>query len=187
METSVLGLWEHSLGTGVAANIIAKRLHLPDCEEIATAGLLHDIGKVIVKIKCPAEYQRINEKITKEQTLFLDAEAEFLGTDHAEIGGWLAKTWFLPEKLAEPIAYHHDVAQSVNHRLKTAVVHLADTLIKTSGFGFSGDNFVYPLQQIAWDQLGMTEQLLAEIVEELEDKLIEVKDFCLDLQSPNAD
>jgi HD-like signal output (HDOD) protein len=62
-----------------------------------------------------------------------------LDTDHAEVGGWLSKSWFLPEKLSEPIAYHHNVAGSEDHRIKTSVVHLADVLIKASGFGDSGD------------------------------------------------
>src|SRR5664279_5316759 len=51
MEKDNVGLWEHSLAVGVAANLISRKLRLPECEEIATAGLLHDIGKVIISIK----------------------------------------------------------------------------------------------------------------------------------------
>jgi HD-like signal output (HDOD) protein len=63
METSVVGLWEHSLGAGVAANIIARKLQIPDPEEVSTAALLHDIGKVILKIKFDAEYGQICAKV----------------------------------------------------------------------------------------------------------------------------
>ncbi len=183
MEKDSVGLWEHSLAVGVAANLIARKLSLPECEEIATAGLLHDIGKVIISLKCP-EAEKDIVKLASERHLYtMEAERETIDTDHAEVGGWLSKSWFLPDKLSEPIAFHHDVATSVNHRIKTAVVHMADILICASGFGSSGDRFVPPIQKIAWDTLKLNEQLLAELVEEIEDKLVEVQNFSLEMMS----
>jgi HD-like signal output (HDOD) protein len=183
MEKSVLGLWEHSLGAGVAANIIAKRLHLPECEEISTAALLHDIGKVIIHLKLEDSYADILTMTAEKEIPMHEAERALTGTDHAEVGGWLAKNWFLPEKLVVPIACHHDVESTVAHQAKTAVVHLADILIKAGGFGFSGDECVPLIQPTAWKRLGMTEALLAEIVDELEEKLIDAKNFSLEIQS----
>jgi len=183
MEQSALGLWEHSLGAGVAANIIAKRLSLPDCEEIATAALLHDIGKVIIRLKLQDEYDVLLAKTAASGCAPHELEREQIGTDHAEVGGWLGKNWFLPEKLVVPITFHHNVAGAACHQVKTAVVHVADVLIKASGFGFSGDPFVPALQPVAWNILGMTEPLLAEIVEELEEKLVDTKNFSLEIQS----
>lgn len=182
MEKNSVGLWEHSLGVGVAANLIARKLALPECEEIATAALLHDIGKVIISLKCSEAEKLIRSAILEQDISMRDAERQVLDTDHAEIGAWLSKSWFLPDKLSEPIACHHDVALSENHRIKTSVVHLADILIKASGFGNSGDVYVPAIQKIAWDTLKLNDQLLAEIVEEVEDKLVEVKNFSLELQ-----
>lgn len=182
MEKNSIGLWEHSLGAGVAATLIARKLSLPECEEIATAALLHDIGKVIISLKCSEAEDRIRCLIHEAQIYMREAEREVLDTDHAEIGGWLAKSWFLPDKLSEPIAFHHDVQQSQNHRIKTAVVHLADVLIKASGFGDSGDKYVPQIQKIAWDVLRLNDKILAELVEELEDKLVEVRNFSLEMQ-----
>jgi len=183
MEKDIVGLWEHSLGVGAAANIIARKLGLPECEEIATAGLLHDIGKVIISIKCSEAEEEILDLVRERHIYTMEAEREIIGTDHAEVGGWLSKCWFLPDKLSEPIAFHHDVAESVNHRIKTAVVHIADILISASGFSNSGESFVPPMQSIAWDTLKLNEKLLAEIIDELEDKLIEVKNFSLEIMS----
>jgi len=182
MEKTSVELWEHSLGVGVASNLIAKKLNLPECEEISTAGLLHDIGKVIITLKCGEEEFMIRQIIKERQIYSIDAERELLGTDHAEIGGWLAKSWFLPEKLIEPIMFHHDVALSQNHRIKTAVVHIAEVLNKASGFGDSGDSFVPEIQRVAWDILKLTEKHLVELVDELEDKLVEVKNFSMEMQ-----
>jgi putative nucleotidyltransferase with HDIG domain len=183
MEKDSVGLWEHSLGTGVAANLIARKLGLPECEEIATAGLLHDIGKVIISLKCREAEKDIHD-ICRERRLYtMEAEQEIIGTDHAEIGGWLSKSWFLPDKLSEPIACHHDVTTSVTHRIKTSAVHIADVLVKASGFGNSGDPFVPTIQKSAWDALNLDEKLLAELVDEVEDKLVEVKNFSLEMMS----
>jgi putative nucleotidyltransferase with HDIG domain len=183
MEKNVVGLWEHSLGSAVAAKIISKRLSLAEAEEISTAALLHDIGKVIIKIKLEEDFKNLQSLTQEKEVSMREAERELLDTDHAEIGEWLAKTWYLPEKLIEPIAFHHDVEKSLVHRTRTAVVHLADVLIKASGFGFSGDEFVPPVQPVAWQVLGLTEPVLEAIIEELGDKLVEVKNFSLELQS----
>jgi len=181
MEKNSVGLWEHSLGVGVAANLLARRLKLPECEEIATAGLLHDIGKVIISLKCSEAESEILRLVRERQIYIQEAEREVIDTDHSEVGGWLAKSWFLPDKLSEPIAFHHDVAKSINHRIKTSVVHIADVLIKASGFGNSGDGYVQKIQQVAWDTLKLNERALSDVVEEIEDKLVEVKNFSLEM------
>ncbi len=181
MEKNSVGLWEHSLGAATAAGIIARKLGLPEAEEIATAGLLHDIGKVIIGLKCSEQMVEIRHRIRQDNLYSSEAERQVLDTDHSEVGGWLSKSWYLPEKLSEPIACHHDVATSEEHRVKTSVVHLADVLIKASGFGDSGDLYVMPIQRVAWDTLKLNEAVLAEIVAELEDKLVEVKNFSLEL------
>ena len=187
MEKNSVGLWEHSLGAGVAANIISRRLKLPECEEISTAALLHDIGKVIIRLNFGDDYRQLLELIEIKEIPMLEAERGLLGTDHAEVGAWLAKGWFLPDKLIEPIACHHDVAAATSQQTKAAVVHFADILVKASGFGFSGDDFVPCIQPVAWEKLGMTEAILTEIVEELEDKLVDTKNFSLEMQTANED
>jgi putative nucleotidyltransferase with HDIG domain len=183
MEKNSIGLWEHSLGAGVAANIISRKLKLPECEEISTAALLHDIGKVIIRLNFGDDYRLLLALIEKKDISMLEAERELLGTDHAEVGAWLAKSWFLPEKLIEPIACHHDIGGSQAHQIKTCVVHFADILIKASAFGFSGDDLVPIIHPVAWEKLEMTDSLLAEIVEELEDKLVDTKNFSLEMQT----
>ncbi len=183
MEKTDLGLWEHSMGTAVAANIITKELQLPEPEEISTAALLHDIGKVIIKIKLEEDYSLLTSHIKEKGLTMVEAERELFDTDHAEIGEWVARSWLLPEKLIEPIACHHNVEKSLAHRSKTCVVHLADVLIKAAAFGYSGDDLVPQIQPAAWSKLGLTETALEQIVAKVEDKLIEVKQFSLEIQS----
>ncbi len=183
MEKNIVGLWEHSLGAAVAANIIARRLDLPECEEISTAALLHDIGKVIIKIRLEKDYDTIMAVVKEKEIPMIDVERDLLDIDHAEIGQFLGKSWLLPEKLIEPIACHHNVEKSNAQLTKTSVVHISDVLVKASGFGFSGDDFVPGIQPLAWEKLDLTEAMLKEIVKEFEDSLVEAKNFSMDIQS----
>ena len=183
MEKNAVGLWEHSMGVAVAANVISKQLKLPEPEETSTAALLHDIGKVIIKIKLQEDFYLLTAEIHNKGLMMIEAEHELLETDHAEIGQWLAQTWLLPEKLVEPIACHHAVERSIVHQTKTAVVHVADVLIKAASFGFSGDDIVPRIQTAAWKRLDLTEPLLESIIEEVENNLVEVKNFSLEVQA----
>jgi len=183
MEKNVVGLWEHSMGAAVAANIISRELKLPEPEETSTAALLHDIGKVIIKIRLQDDYDQLSALIKEKGLRLIEAERSLLETDHAEIGEWVAQTWLLPEKLIEPIACHHNVEKSAVQRGKTAVVHVADVLVKASAFGFSGDDLVPQIQPVAWNKLGLTEESLEQIILKFEDKLVEVKQFSLEIQS----
>ena len=108
MEDQDIELWEHSLGCAVVSSVLAKRMGLSEPEEISTAGLIHDIGKVAIKMELPKEYELITRLVQEKQIPRIKAEREILGLDHAEVGGWLAKSWNLPGKLIEPIACHHD-------------------------------------------------------------------------------
>ena len=177
-----IDLWEHSLGVGMTANMIACKLDLPEREEIATAGLLHDLGKALILLKCKDISEEIHELISQEELYTFEAERQIMGTDHAEIGAWLAKSWFMPDKLIDPIAFHHNVNMSANHKVKTAVVHVADALVKASGFNDSSDPFVPQIQQAAWNILKISDQQLSEIVEEMEDLLMEAKNLSVEIQ-----
>ena len=93
MEQSMLGLWEHSLASAVVAGSLCRELGLPDAEEVSTAALLHDIGKVLVKVSLPEDYEQVATLVGERQCSFREAELEVLGVDHGDIGAWLAKEW----------------------------------------------------------------------------------------------
>jgi HD-like signal output (HDOD) protein len=104
MERSMVGLWEHSLGSAIVSGAISRILGLAEPEEISTAALLHDIGKVLVRVSLSADYDRIVDVVKTRQISFREAELEVLEVDHAQIGQWLSREWSLPEKLSIPIA-----------------------------------------------------------------------------------
>ncbi|MBU0681348.1 MAG: HDOD domain-containing protein [Proteobacteria bacterium] len=183
MESSDVELWEHSLGTAVAASILAKRLGIKDPEEVSTAGLIHDIGKVAIKMELPEQYDEILNTVEMKKISMFEAERLVLGLDHAEVGGWLAKGWFLPKKLVEPISCHHLPKNAEEEPLACAILHFSDVLIRGLGYGHGADIWVPPMSKVAWDLLGLSAADLDEVLAEVEENLWDVKGFSLDIQA----
>lgn len=183
METSDVELWEHSLGTAVAASVLAKRLGIQDPEEVSTAGLIHDIGKVAIKMELPKQYDEILNIVEMKHVSMFEAERMVLGLDHAEVGGWLAKSWFLPRKLVDPISCHHLPKGSKEEPLASAILHFSDVLVRGLGYGHGVDIWVPPLSKVAWENLGLAATDIDEILDEVEESLWDVKGFSLDIKS----
>jgi len=163
--------------------VVAKRLGISDPEEISTAGLIHDIGKVAIKMELPVEYEQINIMVRDKKVSRFTAEREILGLDHAEVGGWLAKKWNLPTKLIEPISCHHDPRLAKTEQLSSAVVHFGNIVIRGMGYSHGDDIWVPPMSQRAFRMLEISAVDIDEILDEVEDKLWDVKGFSLEIQS----
>ncbi len=160
-------LWRHSMGVANAATIIAVEVGMPDAEEASLAGLLHDLGKVVIRVHMPDDSASINELVEVEGMALRDAEREVLGFNHTQVGQWLAESWKLPEELSEPIRWHHNPEGSRKAPQMTSTVHLADCLVRGFGYGDGGDPWVPPLDRFALRQLGLKSQKLEKIVAEL--------------------
>jgi HD-like signal output (HDOD) protein len=171
MEKGIIGLWEHSLGCAIASRIIARRVRDCDPEELSVAGLLHDIGKVVVSVQLSDSYADIKKRISEKKIVFSEAEREVLDFTHEDIGGWLAESWNLPAGLHEPILYHHRPLRAQKAKVQTAVVHLANFLTRAMGFGSGGDPWLPPLDKKAWERLGLTMKDLNDIVNDFGDEL----------------
>ncbi|MGE0042622.1 MAG: HDOD domain-containing protein [Vicinamibacterales bacterium] len=165
------GLWQHSLGTARASSLIAERLGAPKPEEYAVAGLLHDIGKVLIAEQFPAEYQRIRATVAERECLQFEAEKEILGVTHADVGMWLLRKWSLPSKLVAPVGHHNNFHPSREFADRSAVVHVADILARAKGIGNGGDNRIPRMDPEAWRVLNLEWSDIAKITRELDVEL----------------
>jgi putative nucleotidyltransferase with HDIG domain len=163
-------LWEHSLGCAVLSRRIARELGLPDAEEVMIAGLLHDLGKVVLAHVAPEEYEVALDSAKNGGIYIGLAEQEILGVDHATIGGRLSQHWCFPPRLAEPLQFHHDPTAAVKSRDVTAIVHLADILARGMGYGFPGDMNMPVLNQEAFQSLKLSFSQLDTIIADADEE-----------------
>jgi putative nucleotidyltransferase with HDIG domain len=169
MEKTIVGLWQHSLFTALAAREIAAKKGLSEPEEVMTSALLHDIGKVALKVNFPSEYGAALAEAKERNILIKDAEEEIFSLSHPTAGGWLARKWNFPITLSEPIAYHHKPALAKHAPMHTAIVHVADIVVRARGVGFGGDDLVPPLDTAIWTDLSLSESDMRDILMKIED------------------
>jgi HD-like signal output (HDOD) protein len=177
IQKSMAGLWEHSIGCAAASGAVAAILGRDDAEEILVAGLLHDLGKVVLALNLPEEMRLVQKKVASGPILFYEAENEVLDFDHCDLGQWLAEHWNLPESLAEPMRLHHRPEKAVLKPECVAIVHLADIVIRAKGFGHAGDALVPPISMVAWEALRLKKSDFLPILEALEPKLASLCDI----------
>jgi putative nucleotidyltransferase with HDIG domain len=133
-------LWEHSVTTAVAARVIAQRF---DGEEnlTFTAGLLHDIGKLVLGAFLLGNQQSVFQETGASGHSFLEAEKAILGVEHAEVGGRVLARWSFPENLVSAVWHHHNPAQAGAHVQLTAFVHLGDIIAHCLGQAHGYESF----------------------------------------------
>jgi putative nucleotidyltransferase with HDIG domain len=130
------GLWQHALGTGAAARLLARRAGL-EPELAFTAGLLHDMGKLVLALHFPEAYRAVLRHQQAEGCHIREAEQFVLGFDHAEAGARVARRWRLPAALVDAIAWHHRPEDGAP-RL-AGLIHIADGLSRELVIGDPGD------------------------------------------------
>ena len=132
--------WLHSVATAVLARIFSSQFRIPPQDRAYLAGLLHDIGQLILDRFLHDLYKQVLELTYAENIPVIEAEKRVLGETHGTVGGWLMEKWQLPSLFSEVASYHHTVGKaSAENRLMVATVSLADQVARLKGFGFGGD------------------------------------------------
>ena len=127
-------LWRHSVAVSVAAELVVKALKIPGSDEVFTAALLHDIGKLILGGFVQDDLHQIKAMVAKG-IAFEVAEFIVLGTDHAQIGARILEKWSFPTDLVNAVSWHHDPETCENHCTFSDIVHVANILGLMTGYG----------------------------------------------------
>ncbi|MFN4131946.1 MAG: HDOD domain-containing protein [Caldimicrobium sp.] len=176
-----VGLWEHSIGVAACAKIISEKAKISEPQEIATAGLLHDLGRVIEMVTFKEEFEAIKALVEKGEDP-LKAEKLILGIDHAEIGAFLMTMWNLPERLIEAVQAHHFLENAKKYKKEAACLHLADLLVHARGYGKTLHTKIPPFQIQSIKILKLSVTDIKEILYLLEPRLYELKFFTEELK-----
>ncbi|NLH49747.1 MAG: HDOD domain-containing protein [Myxococcales bacterium] len=128
--------WRHSAAVAVLAERLARRIGLHKLDFVFTAGLLHDIGKLVIGAFLEEGFAEIRPLLDEESRTFLDAERTILQTDHTVVGELLARHWQLPETIVQTVRWHHEPERGdAPIRQLNDLVHMANGLAHSLGYG----------------------------------------------------
>ncbi len=131
--------WKHSIAVAVTGRNLAEDTRLASPDEAFVAGILHDVGKVVLAQYFKDLFGQVWESIQDNGQSFYEAEKKLLPADHAQIGGRLAKKWRLPPGLIEAVTYHHAVRKSAVNLDLLMLVHVADCIVNHCKIGSDGE------------------------------------------------
>jgi signal transduction histidine kinase/HD-like signal output (HDOD) protein/CheY-like chemotaxis protein len=118
-------IWTHSLVCGIAAHLIAEKTYPELRHEAFVAGIVHDIGKILIMLALPEQSRTIQAELDRHQSDLITLELNTLNCSHTQAGKWLAQKWSLPQGLTDVIFYHHQPAHSLPLlQTKTVLLHI---------------------------------------------------------------
>ena len=169
-EFDRIGFWKHSIGCAVVSRMIAEKIHYPKLDDSFTAGLLHDIGKVVLDQYLHEEMTKIIKLVQEKDISFFDAENEVLGLSHADIGGQVMDNWNIPSSITVAVKYHHQEIDKrgdspLSQDLIVDIIRLSDVICKRAKYGYTGDKIIPEITEDLWDRLDINQESINDIVE----------------------
>lgn len=154
---NLVNFWRHSVYCGVIAQLLAQKCNVLHSERLFIAGLLHDIGKLVVTNKMVKESREVIKRVEKKKAFDFEVEQAILGFDHAEVGGELLKEWNMPESLCGAVKYHHRPQAAMDPGIEICIVHIANIMTIMAEHGVNENSTVPPIEPIAFEMTGLTE------------------------------
>lgn len=170
--------WVHDIAVATLSREIAKsekRHKQPD--DIFTAGLLHDIGKVALDHYCTDIFKPVLDAVDKEELPFYKIEQKVIGLDHTRVGEWVARSWELPLLTVVTIRHHHEKPSarngfSLSQDNAVDIVSIADWLAIKNEIGFSGSPIVEDPEDEIFQRAGITKEKSQEIVRRVKPEIL---------------
>lgn len=164
-------MWKHSVATGIMAKLLVEYIEDVDPGSAFTAALLHDIGKRFLSGFVSDEFQQIIDKVEREHCSFVEAEKEFIGLDHAELGGIILEKWEFDQSLIDAVKEHHN-PNALEMAPLTALVALSNSLVISMGIGSGADGMATELRGDGLKRFGismdMVQLCMADLLSEMD-------------------
>lgn len=165
---NIYDFWFNGVYCAVSARLLAYHCEGLDTERPFVAGLLHNIGHLVMYQKIPDESQSAAElAVQKELDLYV-AEREVFGFDYAQVGAELMRKWDLPKSLQEITEFHVEPGKADGFKLETAIVHIASAITHNalSDIPVSADTLV--VNPVCWDLTGLSIDDMADLKKEVD-------------------
>lgn len=150
-------LWRHSIAVSVATETLIKLLKLSVPDDVFTAALLHDVGKMVLGRYVETEIIHMDEEAMRGLS-FEQVERSMFGIDHAEIGAKILRRWSFPTTMINIVRWHHEPDNAPKPDVAIDVVHTADVLCLMAGIGMGREGLQYQPSEMASKRLGLTQK-----------------------------
>ncbi|MBI3417506.1 MAG: HDOD domain-containing protein [Verrucomicrobia bacterium] len=160
--------WQHSLACGISARVLAVYRRDANPERFFLAGLLHDIGRLVMCLRVPEQLPVVFARRAETDRTLTEAETEVLGVNHAEIGSVLLERWLFAPAVVDTVRWHHAPHAAARYPLEASMIHVADILAHSLELGFSGEPLPPTLEMDAWNRLNLGPASLRTVVKEVD-------------------
>ena len=167
-------LWRNSVSCAVYSRYLAKLINYIDPDQAFTAGLLRDVGKLVLHEYVRKDYDEIERLVNEENITFSEAEEKIIGLNHCQIGALVAEKWNFPQILIDTIKYHHNPEKADQENCEDMdllkIIHFADYLAVILGYGIGKDGMMQEIDMDCVESLGPPlcrenmESLMSDIV-----------------------
>jgi putative nucleotidyltransferase with HDIG domain len=158
--------WRHSIAAAACCKVLARRMRFNQ-DYAFTAGLLHDIGRLVLVSGYPAQYQEVLEYRAAQDCTVLEAERAIMGLDHVVAGVALAEHWNFSDTMRLAIAHHHD-PETVGAGFLATIVHVANAIVHALDVARDDNDLVPAVSSVAWNALGLNEESYLHVFRETE-------------------
>jgi HD-like signal output (HDOD) protein len=166
--------WHHSVYCGLVARLLAGRCGVLHTERLFVAGLLHDVGQLVIYHQIPEQARQALAAAEPSDNGLYRAEQDLLGFTHGDVAAELFEIWGLPASIKEAAAFHHEPGRAKEFPLETALVHLANSAANSVE---PGRNILdcRPMRDAqAWQSTGLSEDDLERALADAKDQFLDV-------------
>ncbi|RMF05731.1 MAG: HDOD domain-containing protein [Chloroflexi bacterium] len=168
-------LWRHSVAVALTAQRLSERVAYAAPDEAYVAGLLHDIGKLMLDQYFTMDWDALLASVRSHNQTLIEAEESWWGMNHAQVGAELARKWDLPAVLVDAIEFHHTPQQADQNQKLAAIVNLANIICLELGIGLADPELLTDSKEEALQILSLS----VEDVEELRENYREMLEYSL--------
>ena len=165
--------WRHAVYCGIVSRIIARKCQVLHNERLFVAGLMHDIGRLVIAYKLPNKSREVMQYMKDQQVSLHTAEQQVLGFDHAEVGAELMKVWGLPASHQLAALHHHAPLKSSDYALEASIVYLANAITELAELGEHDVDYLKDVPEAVWQTTKVS-------ITDIEDILVEARDQFID-------
>lgn len=166
--------WQHSICTGLAARRLARKCMVLHTERLYVAGMLHDIGSLVLYRKFPHEVSSVLMAAEGDEEVLYRVEQETFGFTHANVGAEMLNLWKLPPALLEAVRFHHEPDRARQFPFETAILHIANVAANSlvdGNFMDVEEPVTVGADPLAWDAIKHAPETMNELLDGLADEL----------------